>query len=111
VILRHAASRFSDAPAPGLEGIVACGKCGGKRVDVRPNWKEQRCSRAMAVNRPNWFCLHTSFTLGSCENEQQDAPKFMLGQAVKYHALRGLYTPPGIYLVTAKLPERDGEFE
>ena len=24
---------------------------------------------------------------------------------------RGQYAPPGIYLVTAKLPERDGEFE
>jgi hypothetical protein len=37
--------------------------------------------------------------------------KFILGQAVEYAAPRRLYAPPGIYLVTAKLPERDGEFE
>ena len=30
---------------------------------------------------------------------------------VGYTAPRGLYAPPGIYVVTAKLPERDGEFE
>jgi hypothetical protein len=27
------------------------------------------------------------------------------------HATRRLYAPPGIYVVTAKLPEREGEFE
>ena len=37
--------------------------------------------------------------------------KFILGQAVEYHSPRGLYAPPGIYVVTAKLPERDGEFD
>ena len=37
--------------------------------------------------------------------------KFNLGQAVEYHHPRELYAPPGIYVVTAKLPERDGEFE
>jgi hypothetical protein len=37
--------------------------------------------------------------------------KFILGQAVGYTPPRGLYAPPGIYVVTAKLPERDGEFE
>jgi hypothetical protein len=37
--------------------------------------------------------------------------KFILGQAVEYHSPRGFYAPPGIYVVTAKLPERDGEFE
>ena len=37
--------------------------------------------------------------------------KFILGQAVEYHSPRGLFAPPGIYVVTAKLPERDGEFE
>ena len=34
--------------------------------------------------------------------------KFILGQAVEY---RGRHAPSGIYVVTAKLPERDGEFE
>jgi hypothetical protein len=33
--------------------------------------------------------------------------KFILGQAVGYTPSRGRYAPPGIYLVTAKLPERD----
>jgi hypothetical protein len=37
--------------------------------------------------------------------------KFILGQAVEYHPPRGLYAPPGIYLVAAKSAERDGEFE
>ena len=37
--------------------------------------------------------------------------KFILGQAVGYTPPRGQYAPPGIYVVTAKLPERDGEFE
>jgi hypothetical protein len=37
--------------------------------------------------------------------------KFILGQAVEYYAPRGLHAPPGFYVVTAKLPERDGEFE
>jgi hypothetical protein len=37
--------------------------------------------------------------------------KFILGQTVEYYSPRGPYAPPGIYVVTAKLPERDGEFE
>ena len=37
--------------------------------------------------------------------------KFILGQAVEYSPPRRFYAPPGIYVVTAKLPERDGEFE
>jgi hypothetical protein len=37
--------------------------------------------------------------------------KFILGQAVGYTPPLGLYAPPGIYLVTAKLPEQDSEFE
>ena len=36
--------------------------------------------------------------------------KFNLGQAVEYHPRR-LYAPRGVFVVTAKLPERDGEFE
>jgi hypothetical protein len=37
--------------------------------------------------------------------------KFYLGQAVEYHPTRGTHAPRGSYLVTAKLPERGGEFE
>ena len=37
--------------------------------------------------------------------------KFYLGQSVEYHAPRGTYAPRGAYVVTAKLPERNGEFE
>ena len=37
--------------------------------------------------------------------------KFILGQAVEYSPPRRFYAPPGIYVVTAKLPEWDGEFE
>jgi hypothetical protein len=37
--------------------------------------------------------------------------KFILGQTVEYYSPRGLHAPSGIYVVTAKLPERDGEFE
>jgi hypothetical protein len=39
------------------------------------------------------------------------AHKFILGQTVEYYSPRELYAPPGIYVVTAKLPERDGQFE
>ncbi len=37
--------------------------------------------------------------------------KFHLGQAVEYHPRGGTWAPRGAYVVTAKLPERDGEFE
>lgn len=37
--------------------------------------------------------------------------KFHLGQLVEYHVPRGIDAPRGTYIVTAKLPERDGEFE
>jgi hypothetical protein len=36
--------------------------------------------------------------------------KFKVGQAVEYHSSRWLYAPHGTYIVTAELPERDGEF-
>jgi len=35
--------------------------------------------------------------------------KFFLGQAVAYSPPRGTHVPPGTYVVTAKLPERNGE--
>jgi hypothetical protein len=37
--------------------------------------------------------------------------QFHLGQQVEYYSSRGLYAPRGPYVVTAKLPERNGEFE
>ena len=37
--------------------------------------------------------------------------KFILGQAVGYTAPVGLNAPAGLYVVIAKLPSRDGEFE
>ena len=38
--------------------------------------------------------------------------KFHLGQSVAYRAPgRRLYASPGAYVVTARFPERDGEFE
>jgi hypothetical protein len=37
--------------------------------------------------------------------------KFHLGQAVEFNPPRGIYAPRGPYVVTAKLPERDGAFE
>ena len=37
--------------------------------------------------------------------------KFHLGQTVEYYVPRGIDAPRGAYIVTAKLPERDGEFE
>ena len=37
--------------------------------------------------------------------------KFHLGQAVEFKPPRGILAPRGPYLVTAKLPERDGAFE
>src|SRR5690242_2854965 len=37
--------------------------------------------------------------------------KFHLGQTVSYHVPRGIDAPRGAYVLMAKLPERDGEFE
>jgi hypothetical protein len=37
--------------------------------------------------------------------------KFYLGQAVEYHPPNGTSAPRGAHVVTAKLPERDGQFE
>ncbi len=37
--------------------------------------------------------------------------KFLLGQMVEYDPPRGIDAPRGPYVVTAKLPERDGQFE
>jgi hypothetical protein len=37
--------------------------------------------------------------------------KFSLGQAVTYRVSRLVDASCGVYVVTAKLPERDGEFE
>ena len=37
--------------------------------------------------------------------------KFHLGQPVEFKPPRGIYAPRGVYVVTAKLPERDGVFE
>jgi hypothetical protein len=37
--------------------------------------------------------------------------KFYLGQMVAYHPNKGTWAARGAYVVTAKLPERDGEFQ
>jgi hypothetical protein len=37
--------------------------------------------------------------------------KFYLGQAVEYDPPPRIYVARGAYVVTATLPERDGEFE
>jgi hypothetical protein len=37
--------------------------------------------------------------------------KFHLGQTVAYYPPVKTWAPRGAYVVTAKLPERDGEFE
>jgi hypothetical protein len=37
--------------------------------------------------------------------------KFHLGQLVEFNPPRGIYAPRGAYVVTAKLPEKDGVFE
>ena len=37
--------------------------------------------------------------------------KFHLGQTVAYNPQKGTWAPHGAYVVTSKIPERDGEFE
>jgi hypothetical protein len=39
------------------------------------------------------------------------AHKFHLGQTVAYNPQKGIWAARSVYIVTAKLPERDGEFE
>ena len=36
---------------------------------------------------------------------------FKIGDAVDYQAPGGIFAPGGVYVVTAQLPERDGNFE
>jgi hypothetical protein len=37
----------AETEVPWLARKARCGKCGGKRVDVRPNWKEQPPSQSL----------------------------------------------------------------
>ena len=37
--------------------------------------------------------------------------RFHIGQTVTYRPPREIYASPGAYIVTARLPERDGTFE
>jgi len=39
------------------------------------------------------------------------AHKFKVAQAVEFQPTDGVFAPRGMYLVTACLPERNGEFE
>jgi len=40
-------SAYSDkTTVPWFQLLVRCSKCGGRNVDVRPNWKEQPPARA-----------------------------------------------------------------
>ena len=39
--LLDVSSDGADTTVPSLIPRMKCTKCGGKRVDVRPNWKEQ----------------------------------------------------------------------
>jgi hypothetical protein len=43
-----------DTPIPGFRPRVKCGKCGGKRVDVRPNWREEPGAPDDWESRPAW---------------------------------------------------------
>jgi hypothetical protein len=45
-LVRHSAlidvsSYPADIEVPSFQRRAKCSNCGGKRVDVRPNWKEQ----------------------------------------------------------------------
>jgi hypothetical protein len=48
---------------------------------------------------------------GLDDSAAQTMHKFYLGQPVQYRPPSGMCAPHGAYVVTAKLPERDGEFE
>jgi hypothetical protein len=40
----------ADTDLPSFRRRMKCGKCGGKRVDVRPNWKEQPPQQSLTTN-------------------------------------------------------------
>jgi hypothetical protein len=42
--LLDVSSDWADMTVPSFIPRMKCTKCGGKRVDVRPNWKEQPTS-------------------------------------------------------------------
>jgi hypothetical protein len=44
----------AETPVPWFRSKVKCGKCGGKRVDVRPNWKEAPGMPDNWQGRPAW---------------------------------------------------------
>jgi hypothetical protein len=40
-------SYADDVEVPSFRRRVKCGKCGGKNVDMRPNWREQPPSESL----------------------------------------------------------------
>jgi hypothetical protein len=56
---RHSAvidvSRYpDDVEVPSFGRRAKCSKCGGKRVDVRPNWKERPEMRQSSIGGDEW---------------------------------------------------------
>jgi hypothetical protein len=47
-------SYLADTPVPWFAGKVVCAKCGGRgrRIDVRPNWKEKPGMPQDWIGRP-----------------------------------------------------------
>jgi hypothetical protein len=41
----------ADTEVPSFGRRAVCSKCGGKRVDVRPNWKEQQPNESLGRRR------------------------------------------------------------
>jgi hypothetical protein len=42
-----------DVEVPSFQRRAKCGKCGGKNVDVRPNWKEQPPAESLTGKKLN----------------------------------------------------------
>jgi hypothetical protein len=43
-----------QTPVPWFRPRVKCGKCGGRNVDARPNWKEKPGMPDRWGGRPSW---------------------------------------------------------
>ena len=51
VALNDVSSYPAETEVPSFRPRMKCGKCGGRNIDVRPNWKEQPVQPSLTGNQ------------------------------------------------------------
>ena len=51
VALIYVSSYPAETEVPSFRPRMKCGKCGGRNIDVRPNWKEQPAQPSLTGNQ------------------------------------------------------------